>query len=246
MLPRTASSRPSTELTFGRCVIQSAARQVLVDGQPAKVGARAFDVLMALVERRNVVVSKNELLEVVWPGLVVEENNLQVHISTLRKLLGAQTILTIPGKGYQFSAPQTDAPDAAPVGPIVTSAASRIGNLPPRLPPLLGRETELAALALMLPLHRLITITGAGGMGKTRLAQAAAFAASIDRTAYPDGVWAIEFAPVSDWQGVLASIAQTLGIALDADATGQQLAARVAERKMLIVFDNCEHVAVHA
>ncbi len=245
VLPLTASSLPSTELTFGRCVIRSAARQLLVDGRPAKLGARAFDVLMALVERRDSVVGKNELLDVVWPGLVVEENNLQVHISTLRKLLGAQSILTIPGKGYQFSAPRSDAPDAAPVRPTVTSDASLIGNLPSHLPPLLGRETELADLASMLPLHRLITITGAGGMGKTRLAQAAAFAASRDRANYPDGVWLIEFAPVSDWQGVLASIAQTLGIALDADATSEQLATRVAERKMLIVFDNCEHVAAH-
>ena len=241
MLPLQAPTRPSAELAFGRCVIRSAARQVLLDGQPAKLGARAFDVLMALVERRGTIVGKNELLDIVWPGLVVEENNLQVHISTLRKLLGAQSIVTIPGKGYQFAARQNDTPDAAPVRLIVTSAASINANLPP----LLGRETELAALASMLPSHRLITITGAGGMGKTRLAQAAGIAATHDRQAYPDGVWLVEFAPVSDWQGVLASIAQTLGIALDACATVEPLAARVAERKMLIVFDNCEHVIAH-
>ena len=77
---------------------------MLIDGRPAKLGARAFDVLLALVERRDRAVSKNELFELVWPDVVVEENNLQVHISALRKLLGPQTIATIPGRGYRFTA----------------------------------------------------------------------------------------------------------------------------------------------
>lgn len=67
------------------------------------VGARAFDVLLALIERHERLVTKDELVELVWPGLVVEENNLQVQISALRKLLGAQAIATIPGRGYRFT-----------------------------------------------------------------------------------------------------------------------------------------------
>src|SRR5437016_13320976 len=89
---------------FGRFELSPATRQLLVDRQPAPLGARAFDVLLALVERRDRVVSKNELLDLVWPGLVVEENNLQVHISTLRKLLGSTVIATIQGRGYRFTA----------------------------------------------------------------------------------------------------------------------------------------------
>ena len=81
-----------------------AQRTLLVDGEPARLGARAFDVLAALIERRDRVVGKNELLEVVWPHLVVEENNLQVQISALRKLLGPDVIATIPGRGYKFTA----------------------------------------------------------------------------------------------------------------------------------------------
>src|SRR6188508_2524741 len=90
-------------IRFGHLEVRLDERQLLVDGVPAKLGARAFDVLVALVERRDRVVTKNELLDHVWPGLVVEENNLQVHISTLRKALGSQTIATVPGRGYRFT-----------------------------------------------------------------------------------------------------------------------------------------------
>lgn len=78
----------AADFAFDRCVIRREARQVLIDGQPVRLGARAFDLLLVLIEQRDRVVSKNELLETVWPGLVIEENNLQVHVSSLRKLLG--------------------------------------------------------------------------------------------------------------------------------------------------------------
>jgi DNA-binding winged helix-turn-helix (wHTH) protein/TolB-like protein len=103
------------ELRFGRVTVKPASRQLLVDGQPAPAGARAFDVLLALVERRDRVVSKEELLEAVWPGLVVEENNIQVQISALRKLLGAHAIATVPGRGYRFTLePEPDAAEPEP------------------------------------------------------------------------------------------------------------------------------------
>src|SRR5512135_553959 len=85
--------------------IRPAERQVWVNGAPAALGARAFDLLMALYERRERVVGKNELLDLVWPGLVVEENNLQVQVSSLRKLLGPHAIATVPGRGYRFTLP---------------------------------------------------------------------------------------------------------------------------------------------
>lgn len=239
------------DFTFGHCVIRASARQLLVDGQPARLGARAFDVLMTLVQRRGAVVSKNELLDAVWPGLVVEENNLQVQVSALRKLLGPQTIVTIPGRGYRFFAPMLDAGAEPP--PVTDSVAAAvepvvIGNLPTQLPPLFGREGELATLAAMLQgnhRQRLITITGAGGMGKTRLAQAAALAANQDVTNYPDGVWLAEFAPVGDRPLLLGSLARALGMTLDVDADADTLAARIADRQMLIVLDNCEHLIEH-
>ena len=90
---------------FGRFELSQATRQLLVDDQPASLGARAFDLLQALIERRERVVTKEELLDLVWPGLVVEENNLQVQVSALRKILGNDAIATVAGRGYRFTLP---------------------------------------------------------------------------------------------------------------------------------------------
>lgn len=88
---------------FGRFEVLPAVRQVLQDGEPAVLGARAFDLLLCLIEHRNRVVAKDELMQLVWPGVVVEDNNLSVQISALRKLLGAQALVTVPGRGYRFA-----------------------------------------------------------------------------------------------------------------------------------------------
>jgi TolB-like protein/class 3 adenylate cyclase len=93
----------NTPYRFGRFELHPATRQLLADGGAVTLGARAFDVLVALVERREHLVTKDELLQLAWPGLVVEENNLQVQVSALRKALGPQAIATIPGKGYRFA-----------------------------------------------------------------------------------------------------------------------------------------------
>lgn len=99
---------------FGRYEVQPAQRQLLVDGAPSTLGGRAFDVLLALIERRERLVSGRELLELIWPGLVVEENNLRQQVAALRKVLGARAIATIPGRGYQFTLPLDDAGAGAP------------------------------------------------------------------------------------------------------------------------------------
>ena len=84
---------------FGRFEVRPSQRVVLVDGAATSPGARAFDVLLALLQHRDRVVSKDELLDMAWPGVVVEENNLQAQVSALRKLLGPQAIVTIPARG---------------------------------------------------------------------------------------------------------------------------------------------------
>ena len=126
---RTCRRRPAavalaarTMVEFDQFEVRPRERRLLVDGKEAILKSRAFDVLLALIERRDRLVPKSELLDVVWPDTVVEENNLQVHISALRKVLGPKAIATIPGRGYRFTAaPRDDAPiapssvaDAAP------------------------------------------------------------------------------------------------------------------------------------
>lgn len=94
---------PNHRYAFDRFELDLGKRSLLVDGQPQPVGARAFDLLVALIERSDRIVGTTELLEVVWPGLVVEENNLRQQIAALRKVMGAGALVTVPGRGYRFA-----------------------------------------------------------------------------------------------------------------------------------------------
>ncbi|WP_418316236.1 ATP-binding protein [Piscinibacter sakaiensis] len=228
------------EIRFDRCRLRLGERMLLIDDEPAKLGARAFDLLVALIERRDRTVGKNELLELVWPGLVVEENNLQVQVSALRKLLGPQAIATIPGRGYRFTANVEGCaqPDRAPSR--AEPAARRIGNLPEGLPTLFGRDDDIGALVELVQAHRLVSVVGAGGIGKTRLAQAAAHRLG-DR--FADGVWWVELARIVDPAQLADAVAQTLGAALpNRKAALDEIVDAVRNRALLLVLDNCEHL----
>ncbi len=222
-------STTADEIAFDRCVIRRDARQLLVDGKPAKLGARAFDLLLVLIEHRGRVLSKNELLEIVWPGLVVEENNLQVHISALRKLLGPQAIATIPGRGYRFTALPAPA----------VKLERRSPDRPDNWQFLFGRDADIKTLSDLVVAHRLVTITGEGGIGKTVLAQAVA---RNLKPAFADGVWVVDLAPQTDASQLAAAVAGALRVTLAGGDPGLALADALQGRHMLIVLDNCEHL----
>ena len=223
---------------FDHFELAVAERQLRIGGAPAALGSRAFDVLLALVERRDRVVAKGELLELVWPGLVVEENNLQVQVSALRKLLGASVIATVPGRGYRFTAARRADADAAPAGAAPPAITPH--NLPQPRTRFIGREAALADCTRLLAHSRLITMSGIGGCGKTRLAQELA---REQLGAFADGVWFVDLAPVHDGARVVATVAVTLGVVeLDGAALIDRLAEHVTSRRLLVVLDNCEHV----
>lgn len=224
---------PEVPLAFGRFEWHPAQRRLYVDGQPAPLRARAIDVLDALIAHRDRVVTKNELLQIVWQDLVVEENNLQVHVSALRKVLGGDHIATVPGRGYRFTAKLNG---TAPSAASPSSATAVAGRLPPEATPLIGREADLLALAALVRANRLVSVVGPGGVGKTRLALSAARDLQSD---FPDGAWFVELAPVSEGSHVAHALAQALRV--DA-GDAQQIAGQLRDRRMLLVLDNCEHV----
>jgi predicted ATPase/DNA-binding winged helix-turn-helix (wHTH) protein len=216
---------------FNEVEIRAGERRVLRAGEPQLLGARAFDLLLVLVEQRGRVVSKDELMRRVWPGLVVEDNNLTVQISALRKAIGPAAISTVPGRGYQFT---TDLLEAEP------AASVPAGNLPAQTTRVLGRDADLAAVLAALDATRLLTLTGVGGIGKTRLAL---HAAAVAARHFPDGAWLIELASLSDPSTVGHAVAGALRVPQQPGKTIEQsLVEALAGRRLLLLLDNCEHL----
>ena len=224
---------------FDRFELHARDRRLLSEGKTVPVGPRAFDVLVALLERAGELVSKDELLERAWAGLVVEENNLQVQVSTLRKFLGAEAIATIPGRGYRFALPVSceGSPPLSPPDDARTTASSTSNT---DLPELYGRSADLAVLNDMIVANPVVTIVGPAGIGKTRLAEAAAREAN---DAFPDGVQWVEFAQLADPALVTITVSRALGIAVGDPDTALDLTVQaLAGRRLLLVLDNCEHL----
>ena len=246
-----ASETPAG-VAFGRFRLLPHRRDLLADGQPVKLGGRAFDVLIALIEARGAVVSKNALMARVWPDRVVEENNLQAQIVRLRKALGAEheLIRTVAGRGYQFTGDVRILSESPYEGSgTEMDAAEPAATLPPTnltepVSDLIGRDDELQELLNLAAAHRLVTLTGAGGIGKTRLALAAARRLLPE---FADGVWLAELAPLADPALVPTTVAAALGLELSGGAVSPDRVAEVLiGKRLLLVLDNCEHVVDEA
>ena len=220
-------------LRFGRFEIRPAQRQLLAAGEVIALGPRAFDVLLALAERPGELVTKDDLLEIVWPGLVVEENNLQVQVSAIRKLLGAEAIATIPGRGYRFTLAVDPAERAQP-------AARATPKLPRPLTRFIGREEVLAEYVEAVHRTRLLTLTGIGGCGKTRLAIELAALVGTD---FDDGVAFVDLAPIADPDRLGTALAAVLEVREPpAGNVENAITQHLAPRALLLVLDNCEHL----
>src|SRR5216683_2773686 len=131
-------AQTSAAIEFGRFSVLPHRRELLAEGRPLELGGRAFDVLMALIEASGAVVSRDTLMERVWPNRIIEENSLQAQISALRRAFGTDRdlIRTVAGRGYQFTGEirtvpaRPDAPAAAGISQP-TAAPSRLPtNLP--------------------------------------------------------------------------------------------------------------------
>ncbi|UVE70382.1 helix-turn-helix transcriptional regulator (plasmid) [Burkholderia pyrrocinia] len=208
-------------------------REIRSNGKLLRIGSRAFEILELLIRANGALVSKDEIMQRVWPQTIVEENNLQVHVAALRKALAGDRnlIVTVPGRGYRLVGAQAEG--VASVRP----AASRLTAAPTAL---VGREQTVAEVLAALDTARIVTLVGAGGIGKTRVALEAAMRAEAS---FPDGAAFVSLATVACPQFVPAALAGAFGIVQPAGSlTLEAVLASVANRRMLLVLDNCEHL----
>jgi predicted ATPase/DNA-binding winged helix-turn-helix (wHTH) protein len=230
-------------ISFGPFRLLEADRLLLEGERPVRLGSRAFDILVALVERAGEVVGKEALIARAWPKVFVEESNLKIQVSALRRALGDgqgghRYIATVPGRGYNFVAPvRLEAPPRAPSPPTI--APGTVHNLPLAATRMIGREDDVTALVSRFSRQRLVTIVGPGGVGKTTLALAAA-ERMIAR--YDAGVWLVDLGPLGDPRLVPSTVATVLGLEIRSDDPLPGLVAALRDRRMLLLLDNCEHV----
>ena len=238
----------SVRLAFGRFLVLPHRGELLADGQPVRLGGRAFDVLMVLIEAHGAVVSKDTLMARVWTDRVVEENALQAQISALRAAFRSERglIRTVSGRGYQFTgeihAQLADPGETAGATAVVVDPGSVASptNLPGTVSTLIGRDHELREVLNLAASHRLVTLTGPGGIGKTRLALVVARKRMPE---FPDGVWVAEFSPLSDSGLVPAAVAASVRLELaGGEVSARRVAQALAGRRLLLVLDTCEHV----
>ena len=238
-----AASRPALVYSFGRLEVDLGRRELRRSGAAVVIGGRALEILDILLQSRGELVTKDELMRRVWPGALVEENTLEVHISTLRKALGSDrgVLKTSYTRGYRLAgewrvAQSGGSTDATPMWP-----ARRVrNNLPISGSRMIGRDHDVRELCDLLFTHRTVTLTGLGGIGKTRLAMDVAVGLA---NGFEGDIWLVEFASLSDPGLVPSEVANVLGRRANGDRPSADDVARcIGDERMLLILDNCEHV----
>jgi predicted ATPase/DNA-binding winged helix-turn-helix (wHTH) protein len=222
--------------SFANCVFDVEAMKLEVDGLAVAVQPQVVDVLQLLIEERDRVVPKQELLERVWGHTFVTESTLTSRIKSARQAIGddgksQRLIRTVHGRGYQFigSIHEGDRDLAADPQRTVSTGLPQFGST------LIGRASSIDAVEEHLRHSRLVTVVGPGGVGKTRLAVAVA-ERSPNESAF------VDLAAVSDPSLVMSQIASSVGLHANESLSDYGLVEYLSDRPMLIVLDNAEHV----
>src|ERR1700720_3790396 len=168
--PKPVDGSATRVISFGPFSLLPDQRQLLEVDKLLNIGSRAFDLLLALVERPGELISKEELMTRVWPNVYVEPANLTVHVAALRRVLGDgreghQYLVNIHGRGYRFVAP-VSLEDRQSPRPQQRLVQRHSHNLPNQITRLVGRADTSRALATYLSSDGLLTIVDPGGIGK--------------------------------------------------------------------------------
>ena len=232
-------------LRFGEFELAPVARTLWRCGEEIRLGSRALDILIALASRPGQILSKDDLTKLVWRGACVDDTALRVGISAIRKALGNggdQCITTVPGRGYCFVLDVEIVAARSAADPLKFKQL-KVPRFPAQIARVVGRDEVIAALASEATRHRLLSLVGPGGIGKTTVAVAVA---DRLRTAF-DAVAFVDLAPIGNATQMSAAAAAAFGLnvrpqeeAIDA------IAVEVEDRRVLIVLDNCEHLVDHA
>ena len=227
-----------SRLSFGPFELLCDQRVLLRDGEALPLGGRALDLLIFLVSHPGEVVAKKELIDHAWPNAVVEEGSLRVHIAAIRKALGDgkfgnRYIANIQGRGYSFVG------SVVGLGDRNGSISKKDPALPPRLTRMIGRELAVNTISTQLVTGRFVTIVGAGGIGKTTAAVSIGHRLLKE---FGDLVYFIDLGSLRDPLLVASATGLALGLAINEPDPVPSLIAALRHRRMLLVFDSCEHV----
>jgi predicted ATPase/DNA-binding winged helix-turn-helix (wHTH) protein len=236
-----AGDRIHRDLKFGPFELSVSERVLRRDGEVLPLGSRALDILIYLAENPGEVIAKNELVDQVWPDVIVEEGSLRVHVAAIRKALGDgqfgnRYIANIKGRGYSF---------VGTVVPLAGNAETRNavfrhqGRLSVRPLNMIGRERVISEVGDKLRNERLVTLLGPGGIGKTTIALAVGRAVA---EAFGGKVHFVDLGSLTDPRHVTSAVAASLGVALKSNDPGLELVDLVRSRKLLLILDSCEHV----
>ena len=224
------------ELDLDRIVLRRGGEQIRIEPQ-------VFDVLAFLVAHRGAVVRKEELLDAVWGDRFVSESALTSRVRAARQAVGddgtRQSIIrTVHGRGYEFIAVVEEADEGG--GGALLSPTPTGATIGVRVQPLIGRESLLEQLAAMIVNHRLVTLIGPGGVGKTSLGMELA---RIIGGRFEDGVHVVEFVGVVDKDATAAALATAIDVNLrKSSSIDDAIVDLLRSRHSLLVLDNCEHL----